>query len=211
MKGSNNFDYVATYYDRLKRLAFNNTLDEAELELYYQNFNGKRILIVGGGTAESMSKIFRSDFDCLFYVEKSQKMLKLAQARHEDKFRAVNWIHEEITNFHSPGTFDFLITPFFLDCFRFDRLQTVIGHLADMLSPEGKWLISDFSISYNPSLFNRLRIRLMIIFFRMTSGLEANELYNHLEILENHSLRISSKKYFRNGLIYSAVVEKDYL
>ena len=77
-----------------------------------------------------------------------------------------------------PGTYDFVATHFFFDCFRSEQLERIISQLAERTTPDANWLIADFQAP--PVGWKRVRSRLilwaMYAFFRTVTRLPAREL-----------------------------------
>ena len=119
----NDFNFVAPFYKSLSRLVFGDTLVQAQRYFLNQIPIGSKILILGGGDGALLSYLditYKVDF-----VEMSSKMIALAE--NQDYLCEVNFVlgDESILT----ESYDVIITPFVLDCFKEDKLQEVLQKL----------------------------------------------------------------------------------
>ncbi|MBV6639838.1 MAG: class I SAM-dependent methyltransferase [Cyclobacteriaceae bacterium] len=188
----NDFDGIAWCYDPLKRLIFGDTLDRASSHFLPKINPGARILILGGGTGKILQDV--PDGVHITFLDKSEKMLQLAQKRPQ---KNVEFVNADFLNFQPPLKFDWVICPFFLDLFDSGTLNKVIRKIADVLVPGGELLVSDFT--YRKSLL----IRVMYVTFRIVSRVEARKIPPILKSLEGSGFQQLDSITFLNGLVFS--------
>jgi hypothetical protein len=76
------------------------------------------------------------------------------------------------------GEFDLIVSHFFLDCFRPEQLERIIGGVASMAEAEAQWLLADFQEPAGGWKKWRARaiLNLMYGFFQLTTNLPARRL-----------------------------------
>lgn len=172
------FDRVAPYYDRLARFVFGRALEQAQVALTGQLPTGGRWLLLGGGTGWLLEQILhRCSPTEVLYIEASQPMLSQAEQRlrgHPHR-SIVQFCHGTEASLHSDDRFDVILTPFVLDLFSEEWLDThLIPRLLDTLRPTGYWLITDFVPTH--VWWHRLLAKAMLSFFRLTAGVRISRL-----------------------------------
>ncbi|TDE16636.1 class I SAM-dependent methyltransferase [Dyadobacter psychrotolerans] len=174
----NNYDHIAGNYDWLSRVIFGRQLISSQTCLLQHIPAGSKILIAGGGTGwilEEISKIHSSGLS-ITYVEISQKMIQLAERRNTGQ-NQVNFINAAIEDFVTTKQYDIIFTAFLFDNFEEEKISLVFENLSRMLDRHGKWLFADFFIDKNQSSWwQKLLLKVMLIFFRIVSDIEASAL-----------------------------------
>lgn len=203
----NNYDKIAPYYDRLSRMVFFNS--QRDVQKYQLHFitEGQKILIVGGGSGwilEQFGKFFHQL--SITYVEISANMLSMARKRNCGN-NTVRFVHAAAEEFESEEVYDVVITAFLFDNFGKVRANEVFLKLDAFLKPDGKWLFSDFFLdNKKPQIWQRLMLRMMYLFFRQISSVEANQLTDmHPLFLSKQYVTVDTKRYysgFIKGIIY---------
>jgi ubiquinone/menaquinone biosynthesis C-methylase UbiE len=173
MKPSN-YDNVAGFYDRLSRLIFGNSIIDAQVCLLPFIPADSHILIIGGGTGWILEKIAERHPHGLNidYVESSSKMIVLSQKRYAQG-NVVHFIHQPIEDFSLSKKYEVIITPFLFDNFSADLIDQVFPKLDESLDLGGLWLFADFT---NNSGWQKLLLRSMYLFFRITGSVFTHEL-----------------------------------
>ena len=201
----NRFDKIARVYDTLAYLVFGNAIAEAQLVYIKTIPHQANVLIVGGGTGKFLQAFLKERPFCkVWYVEASATMIALAKQKTECD--QVHFIHGTETDVPSAVLFDAIITHFYLDLFRKERLNEVIHSLMQSGSPEMKWIVTDF-IKTN-KLKHAVLLTAMYAFFRIFSSIESLTLPDwHKAFKVNGLQEVCSTTCF-NGFIKSAVYEK---
>lgn len=174
----NDFDKIAPYYDFLGRLFFGPYLKISQLKFIDKIPDHSRILIIGGGTGwiirEICNKVKHPDF---VYVESSKKMIKLSKKSINEN-TSIRYYHGPVENFKNGGTFDVLITNFFLDLYSDEDFKLIINKLKGNLKKDGFWLFTDFQVSgnYISRFIQRCSLYLMYRFFMVTATINNKKL-----------------------------------
>lgn len=199
----NDFNAIAPYYDLLASIVFGRQLEKAQTTFLDQIKPESYVLIVGGGTGKVIEWLPNNHNLHIDYVELSEKMLLKAKKR-DTKGNEFEFICSDAMEVQ--GNYDLIIANFFLDCFSEKGIVGVLDHLKKVLKPEGKLLVTDFYPTESSS--QKLLIRLMHIFFRTFSKLQASRLMNIHEEIKKSAFETKEIQFFREGTIFSAVYEK---
>jgi ubiquinone/menaquinone biosynthesis C-methylase UbiE len=206
------FDLVGRHYHWLETITFGNALQRARTYWIDTIPRPRRTLILGEGDGRFLCELVRAypkiDVDC---VDASETMLQLARARlrrtHPESTSHVDFICEDILKWSPKGSYDLLVTHFFLDCFPGRELQAIIAKLARAAEPGGVWLIADFTIPRNSFARARARLwlRMMYTFFRAVAGIAATELVDPTPYLDRHGFIRDSENVSRGRMLRSDV------
>lgn len=189
----NDFDRITPFYDRLAKLVFGDKLIKAQVHFMNLVQPQHRVLIIGGGTGHLLEEI--SLCDRIDYVEKSEAMLRRAAKRKAN--HSINFHHTDFLEFEPETEFDFVICPFFLDCFKEERLKIVLEKIKSVLAPDGTLVVTDFQKTNG----NSLLLKLMHTFFKFTTHLESNTLSDiHTAVISSRFECINEIFLHRNQL-----------
>jgi len=193
----NDFNFIAPFYDCFAQIIFGDILLESQKWLISWLKRDTEVLIVGGGTGKSFEGM-EKDFS-ITYLEKSGKMIHLAERRLSNT--KVQFIREDFFQLETDVKYDYIILPFFLDCFEEHHLNAAIEKCKILLKEEGKLLATDFDAKKTNPILNLL----MHLFFSIFSNLESKHLKDiHEHILKNGFLP-ERETFFRQGTIFSRV------
>ena len=175
--GSNNgsYDPVAPYYDLLQRLVFSNSLLRAQEATLHQILPADHIVVAGGGSGmvlESITRLHPSGLT-ITYIDVSPRMIAKARQRNCGNNK-VQFIAAPVQEVALSNDYDIVITPFLFDNFSGEMADAVFQHLHTALRPGGNWLHTDFST--DTGIAHRALLKLMYAFFRVTCGIDANDL-----------------------------------
>lgn len=208
----NQYNRLAPYYDFLAQLVFGKSLLHARR--YFLDLLPKKakILLIGGGTGQILPVILKDNRQIhVVYLEKSHKMIALAKKRL-DKRKAgqVRFIEGDESNLPEGGKYDAVITNFFLDQFREERLRALTGLLYNCLNTSGLWLFTDFQVKKGQVHYcwQSSLIKLMYLFFKLTTNVEVNKLPEFQRLFGNQNLDLIREKHFLKKLIVSRVYKK---
>ena len=195
MRKPNDFDAIAPFYDRLKRLVFGKSVDESQL-CFLNRIKGGKVLVLGGGSGEILVAILQSFPKCdIWYVDASSKMISLAQERLKEKVHNVKFIYGTQDSVSSDIRFDTVITNFFLDLFPDEKVNEITGMVARWLDQGGHWIITDF-VDDGKKRHNVL-LHAMYIFFRIVCGIPADRLPSwQMHAARNGFSELASKGFF---------------
>jgi ubiquinone/menaquinone biosynthesis C-methylase UbiE len=195
-----NFNGVAGVYDFLKGLIFGKQLHKASTYFLSRIPSNSQILIVGGGTGQLLTG-FESSHQ-ITYVELSEAMI--SRAKKVKSKAAVNFHQADILEWKSDREFDFVITPFILDCFQEEQLNLIYPKLKSILNSEGKWIQTDF---YPKNSIQKLLIKIMYSFFSASTGLETKKLANFDKLFNKYKFICTGKAYFYHSMVESKIYQ----
>lgn len=193
----NQFDFVAPFYDRLASLIFGRGLLIAQRVHLGDICEGSKVLVVGGGAGKILQNKAFQKAQSIEYVELSRKMISKAKIQGAS-LSNISFIQQDF--FEHRGKYDFIICNFFLDCFDEQHLADAVQCLCEQLSQNGTLLVTDFQPSKN--LKSTLIIRLMLLFFKIVTSLQAKDLLDIQKYLKPHFTLVKSTK-FKKDLIFS--------
>lgn len=201
------FNRIAPVYDALKRLVFGQALERAQTVFLDRIPPGASVLIVGGGTGLLLEPLFITNpQNRIVYLEASARMLTRASRRilNHQLPGTVEFRLGDETTLQSGERFDVVITPFVLDLFTEETLQTrLLPRLRRALKPGGQWLVTDFvpPVGYG----QKILIQSMIRFFRLTANIEACTLADWQKLMTETGLQRRERQSQVNGLVSAEV------
>jgi len=209
----NNFNRIALVYDSLSRIVFGRRLQRAQALFLNQipsadaSGTGASVLVLGGGTGEILTAIFARQPGChVLFLEPSARMVSQA-TRRVLRLTCPVGITFRVGNektLRSDEQFDAIITPFVLDLFTNETLQThFIPCLQKTLKPNGIWLATDFVNT--PVWWQRVLLWAMIRFFRLTAGIETQQLVDWQQTLRNAGLTRHAQQHTVWGMVSADV------
>ena len=208
MQNRTNFNAIAPFYDRLCQLVFGQKVKKAQIESLAFIPPNSTILIAGGGTGWILDEIaqkFPSGLN-ITYIDKSSEMIRLSKKRNY-ALNTIEFINEDIEDVRlSHQKYNVILTPFFLDCFSQSIFQSIFKKLDDSLMPGGLWLNVDFYLSAASKQWQKVLIKIMYVFFRMTCKIEASKLPSINSGFSQYIL--SSEKMYCNNFIKAQVFKK---
>ena len=203
------FDRVAWYYDTLAGLVFGQALKRAQgAALTGLPAGTPHVLILGGGTGWVLSEALRRcPRATVLYLEASPRMLACARARlsreHPKAVPQVEFRHGTQAALGPTEDFDVIVTFFVLDCIAPADMASALGRLRAALRPGGSWRLADFRPAQRG--WRRALLALMYAFFRLTTGLRAQELPDLHPALTRLGLRPTSCGTFFGGAVEAVV------
>jgi ubiquinone/menaquinone biosynthesis C-methylase UbiE len=205
------FDALAPWYRTLEWIAFGDDLQRCRTACLGEIAAPRRALVVGEGNGRFLCELLRQHpgvaVDC---VDASQRMLQLARQRLErelpDRMQCVRFLHQDLTSWSPPAHhYDLVVTHFFLDCFAEAQLAAIIGKLAQAATENSNWLLADFCVP--PRGVARFRARawlaVMYRFFRLTAGIDAQQLVDPTPFLRDEGFAMARQHFFRKGMLKS--------
>jgi SAM-dependent methyltransferase len=223
MPGSTNYNAVAWFYDALSRLVFGSSIKKAQIDLLPLIPANSKILIVGGGTGwilEEIAKLHPSGLE-ITYIDSSSKMIEHSKQR-DYAANQVHFIETSIEDYllhPSPtlpkgkgvsplrgdgrGVVDVIITPFIADCFSQSAWQQVFTKINASLKPTGIWLYTDFQLNDKSLLWQKLLLKLLYLFFRITCRIPAKQLPDVDGCFSSYK-QVSKRMYFASFIVSQA-------
>jgi ubiquinone/menaquinone biosynthesis C-methylase UbiE len=195
------FNQLSSFYDVLKRIVFGNSLDIATTHFLKIVPSHTKILIIGGGTGKILNS-FNSTHH-IKYVELSNSMIE--KARKVNSMAFIEFIQADILKWKAEEKFDFIITPFILDCFNEADLKLIFPKLKAYLISEGCWIQTDF---YPKNLTQKLLVCMMYFFFRITAKLKVKKIGDFNHFFEAHNFICIRNARFFHSMVESKIYQK---
>jgi len=190
----NDFNPIAPIYDFLVTLVFGDGLWKAQHHHLHRIDADDTVLILGGGSGNLLEWLPKCK---VVYLEKAEKMVSRAQKRGHAEF-----IVSDFLEWESEKKFDWVICPFFLDCFTSEELDQALVKIQSGLKANGRLLVIDFQ---NKMRSQQFLIKSMLLFFRLVAGLSARELVDFRTNLPERGFALKEQRDFLNGLVFSDV------
>ena len=141
-----NFDGIARAYRWMEYATFGIILERCRL--YYMKYarNARRALVFGDGDGRFVARMLKGNPDLnADAVDFSEQMLKLLRERSERE-GAGGRVHTHLADareLEGPGgTYDLLVTHFFLDCLTEEECRALLRKVRPHLTADTNWLIS---------------------------------------------------------------------
>jgi ubiquinone/menaquinone biosynthesis C-methylase UbiE len=201
-----NCDRIARWYWLLERLAFGRALERTRFEYLDEALTAGNVLILGDGDGRFTAELVRRNPTArIDSVDVSAGMLKLARRR----VRGVRFWEADARTMELPGTYDLVVTHFFLDCFTTDELESLVQRIPAHCRLGTKWLISEFSLPETGlrRVACRVLIRGMYLFFRIATGLRVSRLPEHGQAMSQSGFRLQRRRTSLGGLLVSELWE----
>jgi SAM-dependent methyltransferase len=205
-----NFNRVARHYHWLETIAFGSALQRSRTCWINKVPRPTRTLIVGEGNGRFLCELLRAHpgivIDC---VDASALMLRLAREyvwrTDPDSAVRVRFLHRDILSWSPSGSYDLLVTHFFLDLFHREAVQSIVAKLAQAAAPNATWLIADFTIPSGglARVHAQLWLRAMYSFFKFTAGVRVRSLADPAAYLQRQGFACKDQKISRIGMLKS--------
>jgi ubiquinone/menaquinone biosynthesis C-methylase UbiE len=205
---ANNYDTIASSYDRLSRLVFFRSQINAQKDQLPYIPPASRVLIVGGGTGWILKAIAQVQPHALniTFVDSSAKMINLAKMVDTGPHQ-VNFIQGAIEDQTFDHAFDVVITAFLFDNFEATQAEKVFHQLQRCLKPGGLWLFSDFTETpVQP--WQSVLLKVMYIFFNYMAQVKATRLFKTSTLFQEHGYQQLVNKAYYGKFIVSRVYKK---
>jgi SAM-dependent methyltransferase len=211
------FDRLAAPYRGLELLAFGRDLERARFCLLDRLGGRESILILGEGDGRCVARLLGAAPGARIHcVDASAAMIARARARIAGHPAAGRVTFEQAdARGLAPraGSYDAVLTLFFLDCFPAGEVAELIARLQPGLRPGALWLFADFVLPVRG--WRRARARLWLrglyAFFRWQTGLSARELPPSEELLVRAGWREQERREFQRGLVRAALFSRPLL
>jgi ubiquinone/menaquinone biosynthesis C-methylase UbiE len=204
------FGHLARVYALLEYLVFGRSLNYARFCFLEQLRGCRDILLIGEGDGRCVARLAAlAPTARLHCVDASPGMLARAAARlnPSDHRRAIFTCADARTWPPSAGSYDAVVTLFFLDCLPPEEVHALVVRLQSALRPGALWVFADFVLP--PVGFARWRaqlwLKVMYCFFRWQTGLAVHELPPSEMILHDAGWRALATRNFEGGFVRAAL------
>lgn len=208
------YDRLALIYQAIERVVFGGHLQAARVALLDQLPSWQRMLLLGDGDGRLLEVIVegmrKGSDQTIISVDHSEAMLHQQRNRiaNQPASKQVEWIKTDALSFTpDENSFDVIVTPFFLDCFTTEQLQSALPQWRDGLRQEGRWYYVDFVVPQQgwrriPTGF---LCRVMHTFFRLATGLPNSKLLNVPSMLRQMGLEPEQQNYRFGGMMVTEI------
>lgn len=206
------FDRLAPFYRAMEWLLAGGKLQRCRVAWLAEIPEPRRILLVGEGHGRFLEVCARRfPQAAIMCVDASRGMLRVSEARWRaagGRPGAIEFVQALLPEWPGDaGSFDLIVTNFFLDCFTAAQLGPVVAALARRAAPDACWLIADFNVP--PRGWQRWRARLILAsayaFFHWATALPARELIPPDGFLSAAGFRLTRRRLAEWGLLHADV------
>jgi tRNA (cmo5U34)-methyltransferase len=202
-KTLNDFDSVAKIYDVLNKFVFGKRMVDAQTFFLPEVPKHAKVLILGGGTGWLLRELVKRNATCeIWYIEASSTMLELSKKVTDNAKQRIHYIHGTQSSIPENISYDIVITNFFLDLFSERSCEEVIKKIGASLHPPCRWIVTEFENTY---WWHRLLLKIMYLFFRVTSNVEASKLPDWKVLIYKQNLVESKSALFYGAFIKSTL------
>jgi ubiquinone/menaquinone biosynthesis C-methylase UbiE len=202
-----NFDRLAPFYQAMEFLTAGGKLQRCRMEFLHDIPPPRSILLAGEGHGRSLPAFARKFPDAeITVVDGSARMLEIASRRVPGRVAPVHFIHADLLEWDGPpGSFDLVVTQFFLDCFPEHQLPLVVAKLASLATPSADWLLADFHIPESGAApwRSRLIVWLLYRFFGIACQLRARSLHPPDSAMREAGFDLRHERFFDWSLLKS--------
>lgn len=207
-----NFNRITPLYDALAFVVYGRKLQRAQMAWLNQIPANASILLVGGGTGWLLEQVLTCCHPKrVVFLEASEKMVARASRRMIQR-GALGEVTFRVGNEASldpEERFDVILTPFVLDLFTEHTLRAqVLPRLYNALKVSGLWLVTDF-VKTN-TWWQKGLLWAMIRFFRITAGIEAQQLADWQRLLAETGLTRQQQQHRVGGMVSTEVWENTW-
>ena len=205
MKGKS-YDPIAPYYVLLSNILGKSY--KASKRLFLDRLKeGDQVLYLGGGTGANLPEILKRIGlnGILHYMEASPKMIEKARRIVQpEQLSSIVFLHQSDFFKIPEHTYDVVLTQFFLDILPEEEIGELFQELDKRVSPNTRWIFVDFF----PVSGRKWLIKIMIWFFRLSTGNSREDLPNYARYFRNYGWEIKEQKWLQKGFIRAWVLKK---
>jgi ubiquinone/menaquinone biosynthesis C-methylase UbiE len=197
------FNFIAPYYDLLSKLIFGTKIEKLKVSFFNRIPANSNVLFIGGGSGTSLQTLLQIRNNVsIDYVEPSSKMIKKAIKRVGGSTN-IHFHQLNIEEFEGVD-YDVIITEYFFDLFDEFKIYELVEMIGLKLNRNGKWIDTDFRA---PNTFkDRLLLKTMYLFFKLTVNLKTNNLVSTNQLFLNAGLEILGENTACEGFSTSRLI-----
>jgi ubiquinone/menaquinone biosynthesis C-methylase UbiE len=202
--GQSNFDLVANFYPLLEQLVLGSALNQARGFFAREIGAGKEILLIGEGNGRFLCEMMKQTSSASFtVVDSSARMLAAAERRIAPitSNRRIEWICADFLKWQAPRVlYDLVVTHFFLDLFRPDRICQIVEKISRITTEDAWWVDVDF-IPGDRGLQQKILMWAQYRFFHRFAGIEASRLADARPWIRREGWKIREERSLQSGWI----------
>ena len=208
-----NFDRLARIYGTLEYLFMGHALERVRFCFLPELVRAQRALVLGDGDGRFLSRLL-ADNDALhaIVVDSSAAMLERLRDRCAANVDRIQTMQADARTFvrEAEGSFDLVVTHFFLDCFSQQEVDAMARSITAKLETGGLWVTSEFRIpSGAVGMFSWLLIRALYSAFGFLTGLETRRLPNHEAALRACGMVRRQQRFWWGGTLTAELWQKE--
>jgi ubiquinone/menaquinone biosynthesis C-methylase UbiE len=205
-----NFDPIARPYRWLEYLSFGPWLERCRSAQLEHLTGGQHALFLGDGDGRFLARLLAANPNLTAdVVDSSHSMLGILDHRIRRSGPQVRQRiclhHADALQWNPTGSYDLVVSHFFLDCFYPHQLEQLFDCVLPHLSPGAQWAISEFAIPQNAfaAYFARGLIGLLYRAFGVVTGLPVRALPDYATSLLRRGFVLSHDRRYLAGLLCS--------
>jgi ubiquinone/menaquinone biosynthesis C-methylase UbiE len=212
-----NCDRVARLYRWLEYLRFGRALERCRLAMLPRLGSSRKALLLGDGDGRFLTALAQHNSSIrIDAIDASREMIavsrrRLARARIQECNR-IHLQHGDVRAI-SPlnGKYDLIASHFFFDVFDTTELQIIIDRVAEHAADNALWVVSEFDLPARgwERLASRAWLKIMYLLFRLTTGLENQQLPEWRTVLQNAGFVRNEQQIISNGFIVSELWQRN--
>ncbi len=211
-----NFDLLARLYAPLERFSFGRALERRRACFLADSrvANARRVLALGDGDGRFTAALLeRYPALEVTAVDASRAMLGELQRRVRLHCSpAALSVHQADLRTWSPPQhgFDLVVTHFFFDCFSRTDIEAMIARVAPTLTPDARWLVSDFAIPSGGARALAARLLVRVLYFAQwaATGLRVKRLADYRSALTSAGFACMRVENALGGLLRSELWQR---
>jgi ubiquinone/menaquinone biosynthesis C-methylase UbiE len=207
-----NFDRVARPYRWLEYMSFGPCLERCRDAQLAHLTGARRALLLGDGDGRFLARLLAANPTLTAdVVDSSQSMLTILEQRIRSSGaqarRRICLHHADALEWNLSGSYDLIVSHFFLDCFFPYQLEQLFDRVLPHTLPGARWVISEFAIPRNPlaAYLARGIIGLLYRAFGLLAGLPVRALPEYASPMLSRGLVLSHNRRYLGGLLCSQV------
>jgi ubiquinone/menaquinone biosynthesis C-methylase UbiE len=203
-----NFDRVARPYRWLEYITFGPWLARCRNAQLAHLAGAQHALVLGDGDGRFLARLLAANPTLTAdVVDSSHAMLTLLdrRLRRYQVHQRIRLHNVDALNWNPTGSYDLIVSHFFLDCFFPHQLEQLIDSVLPHAVPGAQWVISEFAIPTNPfaAYFARGIIGCLYRAFGWATGLRVRALPDYAPALLRRGLLPIHDRRYLAGLLCS--------
>jgi SAM-dependent methyltransferase len=149
-----NFDLIARPYRWLEYLSFGPSLGRCRSAQLLHLTGASRALVLGDGDGRFLARLLAVNTTLIVdVVDSSHSMLTILDHRIRragpQARQRICLHHADALEWNPSGSYDLVVSHFFLDCFFPQQLEQLFDRILPHLRPGAQWVISEFAVPRN--------------------------------------------------------------
>jgi hypothetical protein len=207
---TSNFDRVASPYRWLEYASFGPYLERCRRGQLAHLGGKQHALLLGDGDGRFLARLLKSNPELTAdVVDSSGSMLRVLEQRvcrmGGQARQRIRLHHADALSWTPTGSYDLVVSHFFLDCFFPYQVEQLFDRLLPHLDRRAYWVVSEFSILREApgSYLSASLVGLLYRCFGLLTGLPVRELPDHAALLRGRGLGLAREETFLGGLLQS--------